>query len=160
MTSLELIIQNISTLDNWTLDKVEAKELITLLLEIKKIPVMIEQIQLELAKRFDTKEVSKYIELDDQLYDLKTKTFYTVVTVDHANSKELIELQKEIIDSENKLEDYLDIENQHIEELVIKKYKLLEQLATKVKSQKAIDTDKLILVNKENNFYEILKENK
>jgi hypothetical protein len=69
----------------------------------------------------------------------------------------LIELQKEIIDSENKLEDYLDIENQHIEDLIIKKYKLLEQLANKLKSQKAIDTDKLILVNKENNFYQIVE---
>jgi hypothetical protein len=82
-----------------------------------------------------------------------------VVTVDSANSKELIELHKEIIDSENKLDDYLDIETQQIEDLIIKKYKLLEQLANKLKSQKAIDTDKLILINKENNYFEIFKEN-
>jgi hypothetical protein len=161
MTSLELTTQIISVLENFDgLDKTETKELINLLHEIKKIPVVIEQIQLELAKRVKSKEVSKYIELDDQLYSLETNTFYTVFTVDHANSEELIKLQKEIIDCENKLDDYIDLETQQIEELVIKKYTLLDQLATEAKKQKAIDTDKLILVNKENNFYEILKENK
>jgi hypothetical protein len=112
MTSLELIPQVISTLENFErLDKVETKELLNLLREIQEIPQLIEQIQLELTKRFDNGDVNSYIELDDQLYDLKTKTFYHVIAVDQANSRELIKLQKEIIDSENKLDDYLDFGN-------------------------------------------------
>lgn len=158
MTSLELIIQAISTLDNWTLDKVETKELLSLLHQIQEIPQLIKQIQLELAKRFETKEVSKYIELDDQLYDLETKTFYTVIAVDHANSKELIELEKELIESTNKLDDYIASVDKQIEELCIKKHKLIDRFATEAKKQKAIDTDKFILVNKENNLYKIVKE--
>jgi hypothetical protein len=42
--------------------------------------------------------------------------------------------------------------------LIIKKYTLLDRLAVEAKNQTAIDSDKLILVNKENNFYEIVKE--
>jgi two-component sensor histidine kinase len=63
MTSLELITQTISTLGNCTLNKVETKELLNLLREIQEIPQLIEQIQLELTKRFDNGDVNSYIEL-------------------------------------------------------------------------------------------------
>jgi hypothetical protein len=159
MISLELIIQAISTLSNVQLSKVETKELLNLLHEIQKIPQLIEQIQLELKKRFDNKEVSKYIEVDSKLYDLKTKTFYMVVTVDHANSMELIELQKEIIEYQDKLDDYITSVDKQIEDLIDKKYILLDRLSAEAKNQKTIDSDKLILVNKKNNLYQIIKEN-
>jgi hypothetical protein len=158
MISLELITKYLSILGNSTLNKVETKELLNFLREIQEIPQLIEQIQLELTKRFDNGDVNSYIELDDQLYDLRTKTFYHVIAVDQANSMELIELQKEIDDSEKKLDDYIDSEVQRIEDLCIKKHDLSDRLATEAKTQKAIDTDELVLVNIENNFYEIVKE--
>jgi ribosomal protein L7Ae-like RNA K-turn-binding protein len=109
MSSLELITQAISTLENFDgLDKVETKELLNFLCEIKKIPSVIVQIQLELAKRLETEAINSYIAVDDKLYSLETNTFYNVVTVNHANSMELIELQKEIDNSEKKLDDYID----------------------------------------------------
>jgi hypothetical protein len=159
MTSLELITQAISTLDNFDeLNKVETKELLNLLYEIKKIPQLIVQIQLELGKRLETEAINSYIAVDDKLYSLETKTFYNVVAVDHANSTELIELQKEIDDSEKRLDDYVDSEVQRIDDLCIKKHKISDRLATEAKTQKAIDTDELILVNKENNFYQIIPQ--
>jgi hypothetical protein len=158
MISLELITKYLSTLDNWTLDKVETKELLNFLHEIQKISQLIEQIQSELKKRIETETVSGYIELDDKLYSLETNTFYSAVTVDQANSKELIELSKEISDSENKLDDYIDSESQRIDDLCIKKYTLIRHLTTEAKNQLVIDADNLILVNKENNLYQVAKE--
>jgi hypothetical protein len=70
----------------------------------------------------------------------------------------LIELQEEVMDFEKKLDDYIASVDKQIEELFIEKYALCDRLVSETKKQKAIDTDKFILVNKENNLYKIVKE--
>jgi hypothetical protein len=70
----------------------------------------------------------------------------------------LIELQEEVMDFEKKLDDYIASVDKQIEELFNKKYALCDRLVSEAKRQKAIDTDKFILVNKENNLYKIVKE--
>lgn len=158
MISLELITKYLSVLDNSKLDKTELIEIANLFKEFKTIQLEVGKIQRKVIELVKSETINKYIELDGQLYCLETGNIYHPILVDQANLTKLIGLEKEINDFENKLNDYIASADNQIEKLCIGKYTLIDELATETINQKAIDTDKLILVNKENNFYQIVKE--
>jgi hypothetical protein len=153
MISLELITKYLSALDNYQLDKTEIKTLVNLLKEFENIPSEIERFQLRIIELIDDKAISGYIELDDRLYHIERNKLYNIISIDHANSKEFIELEKEIEDSRDKLDDYIRTEDERIEKLCLKMQELYDCLASVVKNQTAIDSDGYVFVNKDNNFY-------
>ena len=154
MISLELITKYLSALDNNQLGKTEIKTLVNLLKEFEKMPSEIERIKIEIIRLIDAKAINRYIELDDnKVYAIEDNKIYSIIPVSHAKSKELIELAKEIEDSTNKLNDYIEAEEERIANLFIKEQKLRQSLASVVRSQKAINSDGFVFINKDNNFY-------
>lgn len=159
MISLELITEYFLALTSRPkLSKAELIEIVNLLKEFKTIQLEVSKIQRKVIELVKSETINKYIELDGQLYCLETGNIYHPILVNQANLTKLIKLQEEINENENKLNDYIASGDKCIEDLYIKKYTLIEHLATEAKSQEAIDTDKLILVNKENNFYQIIPQ--
>jgi hypothetical protein len=159
MLSIELMNDYITALKNFgESDKAELIEIVNLLKEFKTIQLEVSKIQRKVIELIKSGTISKYIEIDGQLYCLETGNIYHPILVNQTNLTELIKLKTEINDNQNKLNDYIASSDKWIEELCIKEHTLIEHLATEAKSQAAIDTDKLILVNKENNFYQIVPQ--
>jgi hypothetical protein len=155
MISFELINQYILTLtEPSNLSKAKTLELFELLNEFHSIYLEVQQINRKLIQLADDKEINRYIELDDnKVYCLHNNKVYNSIPINHADSTELIELESQISDSETKLQDYIDAEENRISSLYQLLDKKLERVTLTAKSQKAIDSDGFVFVNKDNNFY-------
>jgi hypothetical protein len=155
MISLELINQYILALTSRPkLSKATKSELFELLNEFHSIYSEVQQINRKLIQLADDKEINRYIELDDnKVYCLHNNKVYNAIPINHAVSTELIELENEISDSQDKLRDYIDAEENRISELYQLLDEKLERVTSTTKSQKAIDSDGFVFVNKDNNFY-------
>jgi hypothetical protein len=155
MISLELINQYILALtEQPNLSKAKRLELFELLNEFHSIYSEVKQIQGKLIQLADDKKINRYIELDDnKVYCLHNNKVYNAIPINHADFTELIELEKEISDSQDKLRDYIDAGENRISELYQLLDEKLERVTSTTKSQKAIDSDGFVFVNKDNNFY-------
>lgn len=159
MISLDLAGKCIAVLEEKkNLSKMEIIEIINLLKEFKAIEKKMMELRGMIQDQMKRKTIDKYIEVDSKIYCLESLEEFEVIPVEETKLIEIAEIQKELDMGFQLIDDFIDKEQNRLDDLLVLKEKLAENIFSG-HTNKAVKNNEMLVIQKIDGHYEtIFKE--